>query len=122
VSGVVSLAGITDMGIFGARPGGCPAAVAKLLGGPVDDQPARYSAVSPVDLLPLGVPVRLVHGTADKSVPVEQSQDYEKRARAAGDDVKASIISDAGHFDLVDSGTIAWPAVTRAVAELLKLR
>ncbi len=122
VSGVVSLAGITDLRTFGARSGSCSAAVATLLGGSADDQRARYSAVSPVELLPLGIPVRLVHGTADKSVPVEQSLDYAAHARVAGDDVKSSIIPDAGHFDLLEPGTVAWPAVTRAVRELLRMR
>lgn len=121
VRGVVLLAGITDLRTFGARSGRCGGAVATLLGGSPAAQTARYDAVSPVELLPLGVPVRLVHGTADKSVPVQQSQDYTARARAAGDDVKSSIIPDAGHFDLLEPGTTAWPAVTRAVRDLLRM-
>lgn len=122
VRGVVSLAGVTDLRTFGAMSGRCSAAVATLLGGSADDQRARYDAVSPVELLPLGVPVRLVHGTADTSVPVEQSVDFTARARAAGDDVKSSIIPDAGHFDVLEPGTTAWPAVIRAVRELLEMR
>ncbi len=122
VSGVVSLAGITDLRTFGARSGRCSAAVMTLLGGSADDQRARYDAVSPLELLPLGVPVRLVHGTVDKSVPVEQSQEYNARAKSAGDDVKSSIVSDAGHFDLIEPSTIAWPAVTRAVRNLLGMK
>ncbi|MEO7366528.1 MAG: alpha/beta fold hydrolase [Gemmatimonadaceae bacterium] len=122
VRGVVSLAGITDLRTFGSRSGRCSAAVSTLLGGSADDQPARYDAVSPVELLPLGVPIRLVHGTADNSVPVEQSLDFAARAKVAGDNVKSSIIPDAGHFDFLEPRTTAWPAVIRAVRELVGTR
>ncbi|MEP6509189.1 MAG: alpha/beta hydrolase [Gemmatimonadales bacterium] len=122
VRGVVSLGGITDLRTFGARSGRCSAAVSTLLGGRADDQSARYDAVSPVELLPLGVRVRLVHGIADNSVPVEQSVDFTALAKTAGDDVKSAIIPDAGHFDLLEPGTTAWPSVMRAVREVLGMR
>ncbi|MEO5509358.1 MAG: alpha/beta fold hydrolase [Longimicrobiales bacterium] len=119
VRGVVSLAGITDLRTFGARSGGCSGAVATLLGGNAAEQSARYDAVSPVALLPLGIPVRLVHGDADTSVPFEQSEDYVARAQAAGDDASARILAGAGHFDLIAPVSAAWPAVERAVREML---
>jgi hypothetical protein len=55
----------------------------------------------------------------DTAVPVEQSREYEGRARAAGDDVAAAYITGAGHFDLIAPRSDAWMAVTRAVRELL---
>ena len=66
VSGVVSLAGITDLAAF-AAPAGCGSAVVPLVGGRSTEMPDRYRSVSPVSRIPLGVPVRLVHGTADPS-------------------------------------------------------
>ena len=122
VRGVVSLAGITDMRTFGARSGRCSGAVATLVGGSPESQGARYDAVSPAALLPIGVPIRLVHGTADHSVPVEQTETFTALARAAGDDVQSSIVPDAGHFDVLEPGTVAWPAVTRAVRAALGMR
>jgi acetyl esterase/lipase len=119
IRGVVSLAGLTDLRSFGERGGSCGASVTPLMGGTATEQPARYAAVSPVALLPLGVPVRLVHGTMDTAVPVEQSREYESRARAAGDDGVAAYRTGAGQFDLIAPRSNAWIAVTRAVRELL---
>ncbi len=116
--GVVSLAGITDLRAYGDAPGGCNAMVARLLGGPATEQPARYAAASPVELLPLGTPIRLVHGALDPIVPVAQSHDFAERARAAGDDAVATVVKGAGHFDVVASFAPAWSAVERAVLEL----
>ncbi|MDQ3555352.1 MAG: alpha/beta hydrolase, partial [Gemmatimonadota bacterium] len=79
VRGVVSLAGITDLREYAAGIGSCNAAVAPLLGGTPDEVPERYAQVSPAELLPLGVPHRLLHGTADAIVPVEQSRDFAAR-------------------------------------------
>jgi acetyl esterase/lipase len=69
VAGVVSLAGITDLAAFGAGAGGCNTAVTPLLGGTPAQVPDRYRAVSPVERVPIGVPVRLVHGMQDPIVP-----------------------------------------------------
>jgi len=122
VRGVVSLAGVTDPITFGARPGACSAGVASLLGGSPAEQGARYEAASPASLVPLGVPTRLVHGDSDTSVPLEQSQRFVARARAAGDDASLVVIPGGGHFDVVAPGSAAWPAVERAVRELLGRR
>jgi len=113
--GVISLAGITDMKKFGPRCGG---AAAKLLGGSPDEVPDRYEQTSPVELLPARVPVRLVHGAADKIVPVEMGREYEAAAKARGGDVELSVIEGAGHFELIAPGSSAWPAVKSAVLSL----
>jgi acetyl esterase/lipase len=119
VRGVVSLAGITDLRAYGAGAGGCHSAVAPLLGGTPAEVPSRYSEASPIEMLPLGVPTRLVHGALDPIVPLEQSLDFEERARASGDDSEAWIVRDAGHFELIAPGSAAWPHVERAVRSLL---
>jgi acetyl esterase/lipase len=113
--GVVSLAGITDMRKFGQRCGG---AAAKVLGGSADEVPDRYAQTSPVELLPARVPVRLVHGTADRVVPVELGREYEAAARKAGGDVGLTVVEGAGHFELIAPQSSAWPAVKAAVLSL----
>ena len=115
VSGVVSLAGITDMAAYGAATGGCNSAVAALMDGTPADMPQRYRAVNPIDRLPLGVPVYLVHGAADPIVPVALSEQYATRARAAGDRVEISRVERAGHFDVVAPQATAWAAVVAAI-------
>ena len=119
VRGVVSLAGITDLRAYGAAPGGCNASVTPLLGGTPAEVGARYDLVSPLSLVPLGVPVRLVHGALDRTVPPEQSHRFAERATAAGDDARVRLVEGAAHFDVVAASSVAWPAVLGAVRDLL---
>ena len=117
--GVVSLAGIADLRRYAAGGRGCNAAVPLLMGGSPAEQPERYAAASPVELLPLGVPVRLVHGALDPIVKLEQPSAFAAGAGAHGEDVRIELLEGAGHFDLVAPFAPAWPAVQDAVLELL---
>jgi acetyl esterase/lipase len=117
--GVVSLAGVADLRrAWDLRLS--QGVVADLLGGTPQEQPERYRQASPIELLPLGVPQRLFHGTRDDVVPIEISRRYQVAAAAAGDDARLIEIQDAGHFDLIDPRTPAWAQVKAAVLELLK--
>lgn len=119
VRGVVSLAGITDLRSYGAAPGSCNAAVAELMGGTSQEFPDRYLQGSPVELLPLGVPQRLLHGALDPTVPVEQSRTLEAQARGRGDDAQLWLLEGAGHFDVIAPFAPAWRRVEEAVRSLL---
>ena len=119
VSGVVSLAGITDLAQYGATSTGCNGAVTPLMGGDATAVPDRYHAVSPVERVPLRVPVRLVHGEADAIVPLAQSRDFDARNRAAGGMSEVYEVAGAGHFDLVASSAEAWATVLRALHSLV---
>ncbi len=114
-AGVVSLAGITDLRAYGAAPGDCSSSVYPLLGGTPAEHPERYAAVSPVERVPLGVPVRFVHGAADPIVPVAQSRALLDRMRAAGERAELVLVEGAGHFDVVAPQAEAWKAVVKAV-------
>jgi acetyl esterase/lipase len=117
--GVVSLAGVADLRRaweLGLSRG----AVAELLGGTPQEQPERYRQASPIELLPLRVPERLLHGAKDDVVPIEMSRRFQAAAAAAGDDARLSELPDAGHFDLIDPRTRAWAAVEAAVLDLMK--
>jgi pimeloyl-ACP methyl ester carboxylesterase len=85
--------------------------VSDLLG----DKPA-YVEASPYDRLPLGVPQQLVHGEDDAIVPVAMSREYERAARAAGDDVELVTLPGVGHFEHLDPASEAWRAVLRWLA------
>lgn len=116
--GVVALAGVTDLRA-GAEGQVCGDAIAGLLGGPPAERAERVRQASPIELLPLGVAQRLVCGALDTLVPNELSRRYEAAARAAGDSVALELVPGAGHFELVDPASSAWPAVRGAVAALL---
>ena len=118
VAGVVSLAGITDLAAYGATTSGCNGAVTPLMGGTPAAVPERYRAVSPVDRVPLRIPVRLVHGDADPTVPLTQSRDFDARNRAAGGTSEMYVVAGAGHFDLVAPTADAWATVRRALHSL----
>ncbi|MEO8336387.1 MAG: alpha/beta hydrolase [bacterium] len=114
VAGVVSLAGITDLAEYGTGAGGCNQSVTPLIGGTPEQVPRRYRAVSPVERVPTGVFIRLVHGDADPIVPLAQSRTFVDRARAAGDRVELDVIAGGGHFDLLAPQSSAWQTVVRA--------
>ena len=122
IAGVVSLAGITDLAEYGAVPGGCNGAVTPLLGGTPATVPERYRAVSPVERVPIGVPVYLIHGEADPIVPLAQSRKFAARNHAAGGVTEVDAIPGAGHFDLVAPQAEAWATVLRVVHALTEVK
>jgi acetyl esterase/lipase len=116
--GVVSLAGIPDLRA-GIAARVCGDAIPRLLGGDASEREARLREVSPVELLPLGVPQRLVYADRDAIVPLDLGRAHEGAARRAGDVVALEVVPGVGHFELVNPASRAWPAVRRAVAALL---
>lgn len=115
--GVVALAAVSDMPACHALGLGGGAAAA-LLGGAPGQHPERYRVADPVTLLPLGRPVRLVHGSADDRVPCAMSRDFAVRARATGDDAELDELPGAGHFDVIDPLSPWWPRVVAAFTAL----
>lgn len=62
--------------------------VADLLGGSPQDLPDRYRSASPIELMPLGVAQRVLHGANDDMVPLEISRRHVVAAKKSGDDSK----------------------------------
>jgi acetyl esterase/lipase len=119
VRGVVPLAGITDLRRYREGPGGCNAAVERLLGGSPGKFPERYAQTSPIELLPLGVPTRLVQGSIDPIVFVEQAKRFATQASAKGDDAQIVQIDGAGHFDVIAPFAPAWSTIERTILSLI---
>jgi acetyl esterase/lipase len=117
--GVVSLAGITDLRKYGAGAGSCNASVTPLLGGKPNDVPSRYAQTNPSELLPLGVPVRLIHGALDPYVPVEQSRDFAALARNKGDNASFLLVPEIAHFDLVAPFAPVWERIQNEITSLV---
>ncbi len=120
VHAVVGLAPVSDLTACHEEGLGDDAAAALLGGGPAQ-VPGRYAATDPARLLPLGVPVRLVHGVDDDRVPVRMSRVFTARAGAAGDDVVLRNVPDCEHFGLIDPLSPAWRHVLAAFAEAARL-
>jgi acetyl esterase/lipase len=118
--GVVGLAAISDLRTYARGTSWCCQSAPLLLGGTPDSLPARYALNDPIQRLPLGVPVRLVHGSEDPIVPIAQSRAFVEAARAKHDDATLATVPGAGHFDLVAPASPAGAIVLRTVSELLR--
>ena len=106
VARVLSLAGVLDL-----RRGWdlhlSNDAVAQFLGGPPGEVPDHYSEASPAQQKIPGKQ-KLVHGTADTSVPYEISQSYAQLKKKAGEDIELITLPKIGHFEIVDPASSVW--------------
>ena len=115
VRGAVSMAGIVDMRAFadyGRQP--CGEHHIRVMGGMPEQHPERYAAVSPAELLPLGIPQVLVWGAEDKVVPESLFEDYERRARA-----QVITLPGESHHDLCVPAGAGWDKIVDAIRRLL---
>ena len=118
VAGVVALAPVSDLVAgFDAELG--DGAVENFIRRTPLDGAERYAAASPAELLPLGVPQVVIHGTADEAVPVAMSRAYTAAATAAGDDVTYHEIESIGHMELIDVGHHAWSLAATTAEQFL---
>jgi acetyl esterase/lipase len=109
VAGVVALAPVADLA-EAYRLGNGSGAVAELLGGGPDEVPDRYAATDPSALGAPRAPVVLVHGDQDEVLPVDMARRYQAAFGA-----KLIEVPGAGHFDLIDPRSAAWPMVKDAL-------
>ena len=110
--GVVPLAAVSDLRRAWALQlsGGV---VKQFLGGSPEQVPQRYDATSPIELLPISVPQRMVHGTTDQIVPFEMSERFAKKSQNA----KLAALKGAGHFELIDPRTREWETVRKSILD-----
>jgi acetyl esterase/lipase len=119
VRGVVSLAGVADLGWAVAADLGDGAAEAFVGVPPERDPEGRYAMADPARLVPTGLRTICVHGGLDEHVPVDCAAAYVAAAREAGDPAELRVLDWEEHFSLVTPGSAAWPHVLRAAADLL---
>lgn len=114
LSGVVALAGVLDLArAWDLRLS--KGVVCQLMGGAPAEMPERYATASPIEMVPLGVPQWLVHGTEDGNVPFEISETYHAAALAAGDASHLLLLPGAGHFEVIDPRSREWSQVQEAI-------
>ena len=82
--------------------------VVRLLGGTPEEVPDIYAQASPAALVPIGIPLLLVHGGRDHVVPPEMSERFAERARLAGDDVELVVHDDEDHMGHLDPDNPLW--------------
>jgi len=101
-----SMSGVLHPSALGT-PEGDPNVVA-VFGGPVTDVDQHYALGDPTRLVPLRMPLFVVHGTADDTVPPSQSQEFADAATAAGDDVTFRLFEGGTHVDPLYVGEDTW--------------
>ncbi|WP_432495352.1 alpha/beta hydrolase family protein [Kineococcus auxinigenes] len=85
--------------------------VRNVFGGAREQVDGHYAVGDPTRLVPLGIPLLVVHGTADETVPHQQAQAFADAASAAGDDVRLELLDGVGHQDPLDPDGESWPLV-----------
>ncbi len=109
--GVVSLAGVLDLG-HGQSTGVGDGAIEAFLGGTPDEVPQAYAEADPARLVP-AIPVVMVHARDDDVVPFELSERYAATHR--GPNVRLVTVREGGHFGLIDPEHPAFAEVRSAV-------
>ena len=120
----IALAGIIDLEAYHADgPDACggPGTIDSLVGAATAGARDVYADTSPPRALPLGRPQVIISGDLDPIVPSRFGTAYGARAKAAGDAVEVLNIPGAGHFELIDPTSAAWPAIREAIVSRLGL-
>jgi dienelactone hydrolase len=96
------------VGLYGISRGGHAALWAASTGARVQavvaDAPAHRPALTPAPpssqdvVARLDAPLLILHGTADRAIPVEQSREYERTARALGKSIAVVYFEGVGHM------------------------
>ncbi len=118
VAGAVAQAGLLDLvGASVERLGN--GAVTALMEGEARSMPQRYHHASPLAHVGDGARVVCVHGDADDTVPLSQSERYVEAARRAGDPASLIVLPRTGHFELIDVRHPAWDVCRSQVLRMV---
>lgn len=115
VDAVVALAPVTDL-VRTRAEGLGDGAVAEFIAEPPEQRPEPYAAGSPIEQLPVGRSVLVVHGDVDTRVPLAHSTSYVERAQGAGDQVTLTVLHGVDHLALIDPAQPHWDAVLNFMA------
>ena len=107
--GAIGLAAITDLEQYAHGSNSCQEIAPQLMGGTPDQFADRYDQASPA-VLGADVPIILIQGMADEIVPPSQA--------SAMPDADAIRLEGAGHFDLIHTGTPAFPKLVNILNEM----
>lgn len=118
VERVISLAGVVDLQQAWEQHLSNDAVV-EFLGGKPKAVPEHFRAADPVQLSIPNAAQWLVHGLEDDVVPQAFSRAYVQEKKKRGEDARLVEIVQAGHLDLIDPHSAAWPEVERTVLQLL---
>ncbi len=116
ISAVVSLAGILDLKGYredGAACGGAPTVDG--ITGAAQRTGDVYADTSPLSLLPIATRQAVISGGQDRIVPDHWRLSYVAAANAVGEKPASLGIPEAGHFELIDPQSAAWPQIAAII-------
>ena len=119
ISRVISLAGVVDLQSAWELHLSNDAVV-DFLGDTPSHAGEHYKDADPMQLQIRNAKQWLVHGTQDAVVPVEFSRHYAEFKKQRGEDVQLVEIENAGHFEMIDPRSTAWPKIVETVMAALK--
>ncbi|NAZ76775.1 alpha/beta fold hydrolase [Kineococcus sp. T13] len=90
-----------------------------LFGGPPSAVDERYAVGDPTRRVPLGMPLLVLHGTADDTVPPSQAQEFAQAAQAAGDRVDLRLLEGVSHGDPKEPEGATFPQVREWLESVL---
>jgi acetyl esterase/lipase len=118
VNRVISLAGVVDLQQAWELHLSNNAVV-EFLGGEPHSVPEHYREADPMQLKISQATQWLIHGASDDTVPPFLSRNYTEQKKKRGENVHYLEISTAGHTDLIDPRSTAWPKVEGTVLHML---
>jgi len=111
LDGVLALAPITNLGVYGAQEGSCQAMVGEFLGVSVEQHPKIYQTASVVPSR-VSEPALLLLGTEDPIIGLDQLAGFPPE--------QVRLVSGAGHFDLIHPDTPAFAIVLEVLEALIR--
>jgi acetyl esterase/lipase len=94
-------------------------AAAQFLGGSPKEVPEHYREASPAEQA-ISATQKLIHGTADTSVPYEIGQSYAERKKKSSEKVELITLPNIGHFEIVDPSSAVWSKVLGVFVSLTR--
>jgi acetyl esterase/lipase len=119
VKSAISLAGVVDLQQAWEQHLSNDAVV-EFLGGKPKDVPEHYHEADPMQLSIPKAEQWLVYGLKDDTVPPIFSRNYVQQKQGKGENAHLLEISLAGHYELIDPHSVAWPKIEQTVMHLLK--
>ncbi len=117
IRGVLGLAPAPTLGALHAA-NVCGGVVDGLMGGGPAEVPERYDAVSPMRLMPRGVPQRLVVGAFDRSWGPSGRAYYAAAVEAGASPVSLVEAPESGHFEVIAPMSSTWAIVIEELRRL----
>ena len=117
IHGVLALAPAPNLETLHSS-GSCGPGVDGLMGGSPNVRPERYQVGSPMQLMPVDVPQRVVVGALDAQFGLSGRAYFQAAQRAGSSSVTLREAPESGHFEMVVPYTSTWPITLQELESL----